>query len=323
MALHPELEAFLDLADDNAASGPLPFHESTAQQAREVFEQTTRQLAWSLPDGVEWRDLAARSRDGQAVPLRLYLPRGHASGELPVMVYFHGGGYVVGSIDSHDGVCREFCARTPCAVLSVGYRRAPEHKFPTALHDCADAVAWLHENAQALGLDRQRVIFAGDSVGASLATTLATQAVHQPREVAIRPQLQMLCYPMTDASRRSVSVELFAEGYLLESETLEWFYTQYANTAQERQDWRFSPLLAPDLRGVAPALVVLAGFDPLLDEGREYAARLQEAGVDVELIEYAGLTHDLLRLRSVVGDVAEIHQVLAERLHGMLEKSMR
>ncbi|MFJ4153183.1 alpha/beta hydrolase [Pseudomonas sp. NPDC089752] len=321
MALHPELDAFLDLADDAAAGGTLPFHQSTAQQARDVFEQTTRQLAWALPEDVAWRDLQALTRDGQALPLRLYLPRGRALGELPVMVYFHGGGYVVGSIDSHDGVCREFCSKTPCAVLSVGYRRAPEHKFPTALHDCADALAWLHEHGQAEGLDCARVIFAGDSVGASLAATLATQAVHQPSEVAIRPVLQMLCYPMTDASRRSVSVELFAEGYLLESETLEWFYTQYANTAEDRQDWRFSPLLTPDLRGVAPALVVLAGFDPLLDEGREYAARLQAAGVEVALIEYAGLTHDLLRLRSVVSEVAAIHQALAARVGVMLESA--
>lgn len=323
MALHPELEAFLDLAEDNAAGGPLPFHASTPRQAREVFEQTTRQLAWAAPEQVDCQGFEALARDGQALPLRLYLPRGHAVTDLPVMVYFHGGGYVVGSIDSHDGVCREFCSRTPCAVLSVGYRRAPEYKFPTALHDCADALAWLHEQASSLGLDRQRVIFAGDSVGASLATTLATQAVHESQEVAIRPLLQMLCYPMTDASRRSVSMELFAEGYLLESETLEWFYTQYANTPQDREDWRFSPLLTPDLSGVAPALVVLAGFDPLLDEGREYAARLQAEGVEVALVEYEGMTHDLLRLRSVVGDVGEIHQALSERLREMVGKHIK
>ncbi|MFJ4051345.1 alpha/beta hydrolase [Pseudomonas hunanensis] len=320
MALHPELEAFLDLADDNAAGGSGPFHESTAQQARAVFEQTTQQLAWEAPQDIDWQDIDVQSRDGQPLPLRLYLPRGHVPGTLPLMVYFHGGGYVVGSIDSHDGVCREFCSRTPCAVVSVGYRRAPEHKFPTALHDCADALAWLHEQAPRLGLDRQRVIFAGDSVGASLATTLATQAVHHSHEVALRPLVQMLCYPMTDASRRSVSVELFAEGYLLESDTLEWFYTQYANTPQDREDWRFSPLLTPNLAGVAPALVVLAGFDPLLDEGREYVARLQEQAVEVAVIEYEGLTHDLLRLRSVVADIGEIHQVLADRLREMLGK---
>ncbi|MGE6473184.1 alpha/beta hydrolase, partial [Serratia proteamaculans] len=316
-------DAFIDLAEDSQTNRPLPFHELEPEQARELFEQTTRQLAWPVPGSVECKAIEASSRDGQVLPLRLYIPTGYEPQALPVFMYFHGGGYVVGSLDSHDGVCREFCSRTPCVVVSVGYRRAPEYKFPVALHDCADAVSWLHEAAEKYGLNRREVIFGGDSVGATMAAVLAIQAVHQPGEVAIKPLLQVLCYPMTDASRRSTSIELFAQGYFLESDTLEWFYNHYARTPQDREDWRFSPLLAPDLKGVAPALVVLAGFDPLLDEGRAYVSKLQEQGVTVYLQEYLGLTHDLLRLQAVVPEVADIHQALADRLQQMLSLSKR
>ena len=314
MSLHPELNAFLDLAEESQADGPGPFHLSTPAQAREAFERTTVQLRWGAPTDVSVVTVPYTARDGASLELRLYRPANAQAEALPVLVYFHGGGYVVGSLQSHDGVCREFCARTPCAVLSVGYRVAPEHKFPTPLNDGADALAWLAQHAVAEGLDINRVAFGGDSVGATLATVLAQQASRDPASLAIKPCLQLLCYPVTDASTSSPSTELFGEGYLLESETLEWFYRHYANDAADRLDWRFSPLLATDYQGMAPAVIALAGHDPLLDEGRAYARRLQEHGVTVELIEYTGLIHDFLRLQSVVPDIDNVYTQLTQSL---------
>jgi acetyl esterase len=314
MSLHPELNAFLDLAEESQADGPGPFHLSTPAQAREAFERTTVQLRWGAPTDVSVVTVLYTARDGASLELRLYRPASAQAEALPVLVYFHGGGYVVGSLQSHDGVCREFCARTPCAVLSVGYRVAPEHKFPTPLNDGADALAWLAQHAVAEGLDINRVAFGGDSVGATLATVLALQAARDPASLAITPCLQLLCYPVTDASTSSPSTELFGEGYLLESETLEWFYRHYANDAADRLDWRFSPLLATDYQGMAPAVIALAGHDPLLDEGRAYARRLQEHSVTVELIEYTGLIHDFLRLQSVVPDIDNVYTQLTQSL---------
>ena len=318
MSLHPELNAFLDLAEESQADGPGPFHLSTPAQAREAFERTTVQLRWGAPTDVSVVTVLYTARDGASLELRLYRPANAQAEALPVLAYFHGGGYVVGSLQSHDGVCREFCARTPCAVLSVGYRVAPEHKFPTPLNDGADALAWLAQHAVAEGLDINRVAFGGDSVGATLATALALQSALDPASLAIKPCLQLLCYPVTDASTSSPSTELFGEGYLLESETLEWFYRHYANDAADRLDWRFSPLLATDYQGMAPAVIALAGHDPLLDEGRAYARRLQEHGVTVELIEYTGLIHDFLRLQSVVPDIDNVYTQLTQSLRTAL-----
>lgn len=318
MSLHPELNAFLDLAEESQADGPGPFHLSTPAQAREAFERTTEQLRWGAPANVSVVTLPFTARDGASLELRLYRPANPQAEALPVLVYFHGGGYVVGSLQSHDGVCREFCARTPCAVLSVGYRVAPEHKFPTPLNDGADALAWLAQHAAVEGLDITRVAFGGDSVGATLATVLALQSARDPASLAVTPCLQLLCYPVTDASTSSPSTELFGEGYLLESETLEWFYRHYANDAADRLDWRFSPLLATDYQGMAPAVIALAGHDPLLDEGRAYARRLQEQGVTVELIEYSGLIHDFLRLQSVVPDIDNVYTQLTQSLRTAL-----
>ncbi len=309
--LHPELEAFLDLAEANVGNAPL--HQMTPEAARRVFAQSTEQLRWAAPEGLAIQTLHAPARDGAAIPLRLYRPP-QAMAQLPVLVYFHGGGFVVGSLDSHDGVCRELCARAGCAVLAVGYRLAPEHRFPVALEDGQDTLAWLARQAGPLGLDSARVAFGGDSAGATLATVLAIEAAQLGERATLTPCAQLLCYPVTDASRQSVSRTLFGEGYLLESDTLEWFYNHYARTPQDRQDWRFSPLLAKDLSGVAPAIVALAGLDPLLDEGRAYVERLRAAGVDVEVTELPGLTHDLLRMASVVPDVLRVHEQLCVAL---------
>jgi len=310
MPLNADIDAFLDLAD-RATTRPL--HQLPVADARAVFATTTEQLRWPAPAGVQAEALSCIARDGYEVGLRLYRPA-HSDSPLPVLVFLHGGGFVLGDLNSHDGVCREFAQRAGCAVLAVDYRLAPEHKFPTALHDAADALAWLAEHAAAHGLDKQRVVFGGDSVGATLATVLATQAEHEPAAVALKPVGQLLCYPVTDASRISESMTLFAEGYLLESETLEWFYQHYQRTAEDRHDPRFSPLLARRLKGIAPACMAIAGFDPLVDEGRAYAQRLRDEGVAVEVLECEGLTHDFLRMGAVTPEVDGVYRRLVDWL---------
>ncbi|MGG5292290.1 alpha/beta hydrolase [Pseudomonas shirazensis] len=309
MSLHPELSAFLDLVEEGRLAGRPPLHALSPQAAREEFEQASRGLVWAWPQ-VQRQTLSARSRDGAVLGLRLYSPPQAGDRPLPVLLYFHGGGYVVGSLDSHDGICAELAARTPCAVLAVDYRRAPEQRFPTAVFDAEDALAWLLAEGAAHGLDVARLAVGGDSAGATLATVLAIQAA-QAGTPQIR--LQLLCYPSTDASRTTVSNDLFDEGYLLESATLEWFYQQYQRIADDRLDWRFSPLLCENLSGVAPAFVALAQYDPLLDEGQAYAERLQQAGVAVNCQRYAA-THDLLRMAAIMPGIDEVYGQMAGSL---------
>lgn len=312
MSLHPELTAFLDLVEEGRLAGRPPLHALSPALARESFEQASTGLVWPWPQQVARRELTAQTRDGASLGLRLYLPEIACDQPLPVLLYFHGGGYVVGSLDSHDGICAELAWRTPCAVLAVDYRRAPEHRFPTALFDAEDALRWLLAEGAAHGLDASRLAVGGDSAGATLATVLAIQAARAPQAW---PQicLQLLCYPSTDASRTTVSSELFDEGYLLESATLEWFYDQYQRTPEDRLDWRFSPLLCEDLQGVAPAFVGLAQYDPLHDEGLAYAGRLQQAGVQVTCRQYVA-THDLLRMGAVMPGIDQVYAELASHL---------
>lgn len=311
MSLHPELTAFLDLVEEGRLAGRKPLHALEPRAAREEFEQASAGLLWPWPERVERRELSARSRDGATFGMRLYLPQVEADHPWPVLVYFHGGGYVVGSLYSHDGVCAELAWRTPCAVLAVDYRRAPEHRFPTALHDAEDALRWLVKEGAGQGLDVGRLAVGGDSAGATLATVMAIKAA---RGELPQPRLQLLCYPSTDASRSTVSMDLFDEGYLLETATLEWFYQQYQRTPEDRLDWRFSPLLCDNPSGAAPAFIGLAQYDPLHDEGLAYAERLRQAGVAVTLRQYGGTTHDFLRMNAVMPGIQEIYEEMARSL---------
>ncbi|KAF1066840.1 MAG: Carboxylesterase NlhH [Pseudomonas citronellolis] len=306
--LHPEISAFLDMVDEGRRAGRAALHEQPVAQARADFEASSMALergAAEVP--VEALELAL---EGRRLPARLY--RASATQPAPVLLYFHGGGYTVGSLDSHDGLCRRLAEQTGAAVLSVGYRLAPEAPFPAALLDARDAWDWLQAQARALHLDPRRVALAGDSAGATLATVLAAQLA---AEAGPQPCAQLLFYPAADASRRSESQELFAEGYLLESASLDWFYQHYAPRTEQRADWRCSPLLAgAALRGSAPALVYAAEFDPLLDEGIAYARLLVEQGVEVEVERCAGMTHDFLRMGPLVPEVAGYYRRIGEYL---------
>ncbi|MGJ7517109.1 alpha/beta hydrolase [Pseudomonas baetica] len=318
MPVLPELEAFLELAEFGRLTGKSrPMHEQTPQQARIDFEAASGFLDVPL-DTITVENFTIPARDGHNLPARLYRNGPAADGLQPVMLYFHGGGYVVGSLISHDALCRRLTAQGGFALLTVDYRLAPEWKFPTPVQDACDAGNWLVREGAAHGLDAMRVALAGDSVGATLATVLSMIAVRQPEELALKPKAQLLVYPVTDATTHRASHRDFAEGYLLETPTLDWFYAHYARTPADLADWRCSPLLADDLSGIAPALVYLAGHDPLHDEGLAYAERLRAAGNEVTLLQQPGMTHDFLRMAGLLGEVEGIHGEVAGWVRGWL-----
>ena len=314
MSVVPELEAFLELAEYSRMTGKSKaMHDMTPADARVEFEMSSGVFDVPLAD-IDCYDLRISARDGFSLPARLYRCPQLPEGPLPVVVYFHGGGYVIGSLDSHDALCRRLADAGHFAVLAVDYRLAPEWKFPTAVHDACDAVNWLLREGARHGLDATRVAFTGDSAGGTLSTVLSILAVLDPQEVAIVPRAQVLLYPVTDGSCKRDSHTRYAQGYLLEAATMDWFYQHYTRTADDVQDWRISPLLAQDLSGLAPTLVYLAGYDPLYDEGLAYAQKLQRAGNEVALWQESGMTHDFMRMSGLLEEVAGIHQRVAQWL---------
>jgi acetyl esterase len=224
--------------------------------------------------------------------LRLYSPR-PSRDPLPVTLWIHGGGFVVGSLDSYDSVCRQLALQSDSLVVSVGYRLAPEHKFPAAVEDCLAAYRWVCENAGTFGGDPQRVALAGDSAGANLATVTAVLA----RDAGLPgARLQVLVYPCVAPHQDSASHHEYAEGYLLTRPTILWFMENYRRTPADCQDPRFAPLLFSDLAELPPTFLILAERDPLVDEGREYAELLRRHGNTVETREYPGMVHGFFNM---------------------------
>ena len=223
------------------------------------------------------------------IPARLYAPTALPDGSpAPLLLYFHGGGFVVGDLDTHDGACRFLADAAGVAVLSVDYRLAPEHPFPAAVEDAWAAFAWTAANAAALGADPGRIAIGGDSAGGNLAavTSLLARAGG-----GAMPAMQLLLYPAVDQVGGQRSRELFADGFILTKAEIDWFEAQYLPDGAEEGDPRVSVLRAPDLTGLPPAYVATAGFDPLRDEGEAYALRMREAGVQVALRRHPGLIH--------------------------------
>ena len=282
MPLDHDAQTLLDMV--RVANRPA-FETVGAAEARLLYLAGRKVLAPEPMPVAQTLDLAMPGPGGP-IPLRLYRPS--ADGTLPVLVFFHGGGWVVGDIETHDTLCRHLANRSDCAVVSVDYRLAPEHRFPAAVDDCFAATSWVADNAAALGVDPTRLAVGGDSAGGNLAAVVSLLA----RDAgAPRISYQLLIYPATDAAMRHGSVARFAEGYVLTRSTMRWFYEQYLPDRQAAADWRVSPLVAPDLAGVAPALVMTAGYDPLCDEGDAYAERLAAVGVAVQHRRFPGQIH--------------------------------
>jgi acetyl esterase len=253
------------------------------------------------PDGMRARHYAPPSEGGVgAMPERGNGPP--ADGLPPLLVYYHGGGFTYGDLDTHDAVCRVLCRHSGAHVVAFDYRLSPEHPFPAAVEDALEALRWAQANAASLGADPARVGVAGDSAGGNLAAVVSQLA---SRDEGPAPSLQVLIYPVVDFTTRRRSRELFGEGFLLSNREMDWFEDNYLGPERAKAgDPRASPLLADDLSGLPPALIVTAAFDPLRDEGEEYARALREAGTPVLLRRFPGLIHGFI---SAVG-VSRISQ---------------
>ena len=289
-----------------------PLHSLSPRQARAAYAAGADVLEISRPELAEVRELTIPARDGVALPARLYRPTLHTG--LPVLLYLHGGGFMIGSIATHDILCRSLALRSGCAVVSLDYRLAPEHRFPTAFNDGWDALRWLHGQGPGLGLDSSRLAVGGDSAGGTLAAALAVQAALESLPLA----LQLLFYPGTTAYEDTVSHQRFAHGLVLEASHIQWFFDQYVPSRQEREDWRFAPLLAPDTEQLAPAWLGLAEFDPLVDEGIAYADKLRLAGHAVDLEIYRGVTHEFIKMGRAIPEALQAHQHAAEAMRAAL-----
>jgi acetyl esterase len=293
-SLDPQARAVLDLI---SASGRPPYYQLSPKDARQQFRETRPALTPPPPEVGLVEDLAADGPRGP-IPLRRYRPLGVAAATpLAALVFLHGGGWVIGDIETHDVLCRQLAAESGASVVSVDYRLAPEHKFPAAVDDAWAATGWVVAHAGELAIDAARLAVGGDSAGGNLAAVVALLA----RDRGGPPiALQVLIYPVTDLGAETQSYRDFAEGYLLSREGMRWFGAHYLAAEGEAADWRASPIRARSLAGVAPALVVTAGFDPLRDEGLAYAAQLRAAGVRVDAVDYGGMIHGFTLMGRVV-----------------------
>ncbi|AQL41376.1 alpha/beta hydrolase [Halorientalis sp. IM1011] len=294
---HPQVQAVLQMIDDQPVP---PIHAVSVAEARGQMEA----MASMRGDGEDVGNVETFEIQGpeEPLPVRLYHPDG--DGPHPVLVYFHGGGFVIGSLETHDALCRSLTNAADCAVLSVDYRLAPENPFPAAVEDAYAAVEWVADHGEPVDLDPGRIAVGGDSAGANLAaaTTLAVQDRGGP-ELAH----QALIYPVVSSpvvGEEFDSYEENAEGYFLERDTMEWFHEKYVRDEIHLRNEYFAPLLAADLSGVPSATIVTAGFDPLRDEGIAYADRLESEGVDVTRDHYEDMIHGFASMVGVV-DAAE------------------
>ena len=314
MALDRQIEFLLGLTKE--ANLPEVW-QLTPDQGREQYASRVNRLKVSEPIfRTEDRRIPGPGND---IALRIYTPRELGTAEkLPVLMWFHGGGFVIGSLETHDSACRMLANGADCIVVSVDYRLAPEHRFPAAVEDCQAATKWVALHAGEFGGDAARIAVGGDSAGANLATVIAILA----RDAA-HPKLafQLLVYPCVAPEPETASHHKFKEGYILSRNSITWFYRQYLRSAKDEKDFRFAPLLLDDLSGIPPALVIVAGFDPLRDEGIEYARRLIEAGNRVRLSNYEGMVHGFYLMGGAVDAarraVAESAGALREAFDGV------
>ena len=290
MPLDPQMKAILDAM---AASGQRAFHTMEPAAARKQMAQFVAKATPELVAKVEDRKIPGA---GGAIPIRIYTPAG--AGPHGALVYFHGGGWVLGDIQMTDQPCRMLANASGCVIASVEYRLAPEHKFPAAPEDCYVATEWVSANAAALGIDSARIAVGGTSAGGTLAVVVAMMARDRGRPALA---FQLLIYPATTSELTSKSQQEFAnDGYILSRADMEWFWGHYLASAAERTNPYACPAYAKTLRGLPQALVMTAEFDPLRDEGEAFAARLREEGVAATLKRYEGVTHGFFGMPSLL-----------------------
>jgi acetyl esterase len=296
VALLPEIRALLD---QQAASGRPPLHRQSVEEARAFHVQDAPALNGPPAAVAAVVDRRIPGPAGE-LPVRVYTPEG--SPPFPIVVFFHGGGWVVGTLDSYDPLCRALAAATPAVVVSVDYRLAPEHRWPAAVEDAYAATLWASHNAAALGGAQHRLAVAGDSAGGNLAAVVALGARDRGGPVIA---FQLLVYPVLDVAADTASWREFADGFYLTADGMRWYWDHYLGGADGRTP-DASPLQAAFVGGLPPALVIGAEHDILRDEGEAYAARLAEAGIAARASRYPGMVHGFFRWRAVTGaaDVA-------------------
>ena len=291
--LHPHARALLDLMVER---GVPPTHTLSPAEARRMYLE---RRGYTQPDPkplAEVRDVQVPADQAPhgAIPLRLYKPS--ASNQLPVLVYFHGGGWVIGDLDTHDVLCRELAFLSGCAVVAVDYRMGPEHRFPAAVDDCYAAASWVRANAATLGLDAEKMAVGGDSAGGNLAAVVSLMA----RDAGKLPiRYQLLIYPATDMRQLTPSIQRNGQGYMLTKDSMDYFQGHYTGDAAAYHDWRASPLLAASHAKLPPALVLTAGFDPLRDEGIAYAQKMTQAGSVSTHISFERQIHGFITMGRV------------------------
>ena len=310
--LHPQARALLDLI---AERGVPPTHTLSPQEARAVYRDRRGFTQPAPPPVASVQSLQAEGPLGP-IPLRLYRPLGTMADQvLPALVYYHGGGWVIGDLDTHDTLCRELANGSGCAVVSVDYRLAPEHRFPAAVDDAIAAARWVRREAAALKLDAERIAVGGDSAGGNLAAVVAIAA----RDAGEPPfAWQLLIYPATDQHRTAPSHASNGQGYLLTRDTMDYFTGHYIPDARLYADWRASPLLHPDLSRLPPALVLTAGYDPLRDEGLAYAQKLSEAGTRATHLSFERQIHGFILMGKVLAEANDAVRLCAAALRDAL-----
>lgn len=304
MTVDAQVRAVLD---QWASAGTPPFEVVGHERARAGYERAPS--AEIVHDVARREDRCVEGPDGNEIPVRLYWPAG--PGPHPILLFFHGGGWVVGSLDTHDLTCRALTQKARCLTVSVGYRLAPEHPFPAAAEDCWSATAWAAFHAEALGGDRKRLAVAGDSAGGNLAAVVALLCRDRGGPALAH---QVLIYPVTDLDADTPSMIENSTGYGLTRDTMVWLYDCYVPNPAERTHPYAAPLRAANLAGLAPATVLVAGHDPLRDEGIAYATRLTEAGVPTRLLRYDGQIHGFFRMTKLLDQAKAAQDEVAAAL---------
>jgi len=306
--LNPDAQKVCDLI---VASGRPPIETLDPPAARQAYLASRAVLQ---PDPEPVAEVAALAAAGPAgpIPLRLYRGQDCATGRpQPALIFLHGGGWVIGDLESHDQVCRALANAASCLVIAVDYRLAPEHKFPAAAEDAIAALQWIATNAARLGIDASRLAVGGDSAGGNLAAVASIDA----RDRGGPPiRLQLLVYPVADMSLDWPSAQRHAQQLPLTLVAMDWFIAHYLRGPADKADWRASPLRAASLKGLPPALIVTAGFDPLCDEGQAYAQALSAAGVPVEHEPFPGQIHGFLSMGRIVADSRRLIEMAGIRL---------
>ena len=288
MQLDPQAAALIEKAIE---AGNPEIHELAPPEARKQFLELSRGVAVEKLQVENVSDHKIPGPNG-AIPLRMYSPI-ESSERLPALVYFHGGGWVIGDLETHDPICRWLSVRAQCVVVAVDYRMGPEQKFPAAVDDCLAATEWVISAGNQANVDPERVAVGGDSAGGNLAAVVA----HERRNLNKAPLVcQLLIYPATDLTRAEASQTQLAEGYRLTGTLMDWFIDHYLGKAQDRRDPKVSPLFYEDFSSLPPALLITAGFDPLRDEGLLYKEKLIAAGVDAKYLCYDGMIHGFMSM---------------------------